>query len=92
MTTRDQLEQLDRLQNSLERDICNFALDEWEDLYEEKVVCRRFVFGRGNTTYEVIVNPVGQIRSMDDRSPIDLIQQIGNGSLCSLYEQVCGRI
>tara|TARA_B100000287_G_scaffold435314_1_gene503021 strand:+ start:4711 stop:4980 length:270 start_codon:yes stop_codon:yes gene_type:complete len=88
MTRPEQIEQLDLLQNQIEKDICNYALDEWEDLYEEKVICRRLVFGRGNTLHEVIVNPAGQIRDMDADTPIHLIQQLGNVSISHLYAQI----
>ena len=88
MNRQEQIKQLDLLQNQIERDITNYALDEWEDLYEEKVICRRLVFGRGNTLHEVIVNPAGQIRDMDGDAPIHLIQQLGNVSVSHLYQQI----
>ncbi len=81
---------LDKLQDSYESQISNYALDEWENLHDEdgQIMHRGLLFSRGDKDYFVVVNPAGQIKTMHPDTPLDLVVQIGNCSICLLYEEM----
>ena len=93
MTTTDkktQTELLDILQNQLEESICNYALDDIEDLNDEEYdqIVRTMYFSRGNKSHWVVITPYGQIRSSSRSSPKDLMVQIGNAAIEMVYKHL----
>lgn len=93
MTTTEketQTELLDILQNQLEESICNYALDNSEDLNDEEYdqIVRTMYFSRGNKGHWVVLTPYGQVRSSSKSSPKDLMVQIGNAAIEMVYKHL----
>ena len=88
-----QQRQLDLLLMNIENDIYNYEVEGYTDLDldsidETQLLTREITFSRGNRTHYVVINPVGQIRSMSIDIPPDLIQQISNTSISIMYAQM----
>jgi len=71
---------LDHFTHVIEKSISNYALDEVEDIFDEddEMMLRALHWSRGDKTYLIVINPMGQIRYTDKKIPNDLILQIHN--------------
>jgi len=74
------IELLDHFTHVIENSISNYALDSVEDLYDEDddMVLRALYWSRGDKTFIIVINPMGQIKTLDTKVPKDLILQIHN--------------
>ena len=64
----------------LEREIANYELLTYEDLYDEENedATRHMVWNHGTKSYSIVITPEGMIRYAEPESPQDLIIQITN--------------
>ena len=79
---------LDNLTRSLQTDIACYEIEHIEDIEDEerKVILRLLNFSRGLSEHEILINPYGQIRWMEEDTPPDLIQQMNNSTICYTHE------
>ncbi len=74
------IELLDLFTDVIENSISNYALDRVEDLYDEDddMILRALYWSRGDKNYIIVINPMGQIKTLDAKVPRDLMLQIHN--------------
>ena len=84
----EQTNLLDDLTRCLGVDIANYSIEESTDIEDEerKVILRLLNFSRGLSEHEILINPYGQIRWMEEDTPPDLIQQMNNSTICYTHE------
>ena len=78
---------LDMLTWKLEKEITNYALDDQEDLLDEDegYVSRSLSWSRGTKVHRIVINPYGQFRWVEDKTPKNLLIQITNTNLETVY-------
>lgn len=78
---------LDMLTWELEKEITNYALDSQEDLLDEEegYVSRILSWSRGTKVHRMVINPYGQFRWVEDKTPKNLLVQITNTNLETVY-------
>ena len=72
----------------LEREIANYELLTYEDLYDEENedATRHMVWNHGTKSYSIVITPEGMIRYVEPGSPQDLTIQITNKINHALHE------
>ena len=78
---------LDMLTWKLEKEITNYALEDQEDLLDEEegYLSRSLCWSRGTKTHRTVINPYGQFRWVEDKTPKNLLVQITNTNLETVY-------
>ena len=73
------LELLDLIQENLEEDIYNFAIERTEDLYDEDEdqLVRALFWSVGTSVYGVVVTPMGNIKSIFQVEPKEEAEEFG---------------
>ncbi len=71
---------LDYITIRLEREIANYELMHYEDLYDEENddATRHLVWNHGTSNYSIVITPEGMIRYADPEIPQNLTIQITN--------------
>ena len=93
MTEEDQKIYTDMLDNLVwryEKEIANYAIEDTEDLDDQEFSCisRRITWSRGSKEHQIVVTPYGQIRYADKDVPRNLIIQITNSTLETVYNLI----
>ena len=81
------IDMLDVLTWQLEKEISNYALESHEDLMDESegYMSRSLKWSRGTKTHRMVINPYGQFRWVEDKTPKNLLVQITNTNLETVY-------
>jgi hypothetical protein len=74
---------LDVMTWRLEKEISNYELEEYEDLLDEHegYISRSLKWSRGTKTHGIVLNPWGQFRWVQEKTPQNLLVQISNANL-----------
>ena len=93
MTKEDKMIYTDMLDNLVwryEKEIANYAIESTEDLDDETFSCisRRITWSRGSKEHQIVVTPYGQIRYADRDVPRNLIIQMTNTTLETVYDLI----
>lgn len=78
---------LDMLTWKLEKEITNYALDDQQDLLDEEegYMSRSLKWSRGTKTHRMVINPYGQFRWVQEKTPSNLLVQVTNTNLETVY-------
>ena len=78
---------LDMLTWKLEKEISNYSLESTEDLLDEEegYISRNLRWSRGTKVHRMVINPYGQIRWVENKTPLNLLMQVANTNLDSVY-------
>ena len=85
----DQQLVLQLLCTQLERDLFSFSMERKELLFdeEENQYCLAMLFGRGDKTFNIVINPNGSVKFYSPRTPRLLLAELHN-SITLLLQQV----
>lgn len=83
---------LDVLTWKLEKEISNYVLEDQEDLLDEDegYVSRSLRWSRGTRDHQMVINPYGQLRWVEEKTPMNLVVQVTNTNLDTLYSVLGG--
>jgi hypothetical protein len=83
---------LDMLTWKLEKEISNYVLEDQEDLLDEDegYVSRSLKWSRGTKHHQMVINPYGQLRWVEEKTPMNLVVQISNTNLETVYSVLGG--
>ena len=81
------VDMLDMITWRLEKEISNYALESQEDLLDEEegYMSRSLKWSRGTRTHQMVINPYGQFRWVQEKTPMNLLVQITNTNLDTAY-------
>lgn len=80
---------LDGLTEYLEKSIPNFVLEKTEDLIDTEsggITVRAMWWNRGEKTHIVVISPYGQFKHIAPGTPINLVQQIVNQNVSTMWQ------
>tara|TARA_Y100000401_G_scaffold110948_1_gene108664 strand:+ start:2240 stop:2587 length:348 start_codon:yes stop_codon:yes gene_type:complete len=79
---------LEALTWELERSISNYVLQSTQDVIDEDndLIVRSLEWERGNKSYSIVITPYGQIRYMTKDIPINLIHQVVNTNIETMWD------
>lgn len=91
MNMQNQSEYTDMLEAltwDLERNITNYVLQSTQDVNDEEndLIVRALEWERGNKGYTIVITPYGQIRYMSKETPINLIHQVVNTNIETMWD------
>ena len=81
------VDMLDMITWRLEKEISNYALESHEDLLDEEegYMSRSLTWSRGTKTHGMVINPYGQFRWVEEKTPMNLLVQVTNSNLETAY-------
>jgi len=81
------VDMLDMITWRLEKEITNYSLESQEDLVDEEegYMSRSLTWSRGTKTHQMVINPYGQFRWVQEKTPTNLLVQVTNSNLETAY-------
>ena len=86
----DYTDMLDGLTWEIETAITNYELEVVEDLHDEEndIIIRAMKWSRGDKHHTIIITPFGQLRHVSKNTPINLLHQIVNTAVATMWDIV----